>query len=142
MTIKEDIENTYLKYKSIFEEKFSKPFEEFDMAEIREQFKSWIESKNPIFKDMIDAEDTFLCIYHYRELLEIRRRAIYLRELQESDSYERFIQEFFDESSPSGLQELKVHQINNESDKVWFSRDKSSEQVIYEWRLERFSKYP
>ena len=112
------------------------------MAEIREQFKSWIESKNPIFKDMIDAEDTFLYIYHYRELLEIRRRAIYLRELQESDSYERFIQEFFDESSPSGLQELKVHQINNESDKVWFSRDKSSEQVIYEWRLERFSKYP
>lgn len=88
MTIKEDIENTYLKYKSIFEEKFSKPFEEFDMAEIREQFKSWIESKNPIFKDMIDAEDTFLYIYHYRELLEIRRRAIYLRELQESDSYE------------------------------------------------------
>lgn len=142
MTIKEDIENTYLKYKSIFEEKFSKPFEEFDMAEIREQFKSWIESKNPIFKDMIDAEDTFLYIYHYRELLEIRRRAIYLRELQESDSYERFIQEFFDESSPSGLQELKVHQINNESDKIWFSRDKSSEQVIYEWRLERFSKYP
>ena len=30
--------------------------------------------------------------------------------------------EFFNDSSPSGLEEPKVHQINNESDKVWFSR--------------------
>jgi len=91
---------------------------------------------------MIDAEDTFLYIYHYRELSEIRRKAIYLRELEDSNFYERFIQEFFDDNSPSGLQELKVHQINNESDKVWFSRDVSSGQLISEWRSERFSAYP
>ena len=142
MSIKEEIENTYLKFKEVFEDIFSKPFEDFDMAEIREQFKTWIDLKNPIFKDMIDAEDTFLYIYHYRELSEIRRKAIYLRELEDSNFYERFIQEFFDDNSPSGLQELKVHQINNESDKVWFSRDVSSGQLISEWRSERFSAYP
>jgi len=142
MSIKEEIENTYLKFKAVFEDIFSKPFEDFDMAEIRDQFKTWIDLKNPIFKDMIDAEDTFLYIYHYRELSEIRRKAIYLRELEDSNFYERFIQEFFDDNSPSGLQELKVHQINNESDKVWFSRDVSSGQLISEWRSERFSAYP
>ena len=142
MSIKEEIENTYLKFKEVFEDIFSKPFEDFDMAEIRDQFKTWIDLKNPIFKDMIDAEDTFLYIYHYRELSEIRRKAIYLRELEDSNFYERFIQEFFDDNSPSGLQELKVHQINNESDKIWFSRDVSSGQLISEWRSERFSAYP
>ena len=142
MSIKEEIENTYLKFKEVFEDIFSKPFEDFDMAEIRDQFKTWIDLKNPIFKDMIDAEDTFLYIYHYRELSEIRRKAIYLRELEDSNFYERFIQEFFDDNSPSGLQELKVHQINNESDKVWFSRDVSSGQLISQWRSERFSAYP
>ena len=142
MSIKEEIEITYLKFKEVFEDIFSKPFEDFDMAEIRDQFKTWIDLKNPIFKDMIDAEDTFLYIYHYRELSEIRRKAIYLRELEDTNFYERFIQEFFDDNSPSGLQELKVHQINNESDKVWFSRDVSSGQLISEWRSERFSAYP
>ena len=142
MSIKEEIENTYLKFKEIFEDISPKPFEDFDMAEIRDQFKTWIDLKNPIFKDMMDAEDTFLYIYHYRELSEIRRKAIYLRELEDSNFYERFIQEFFDDNSPSGLQELKVHQINNESDKVWFSRDVSSGQLISEWRSERFSAYP
>jgi len=142
MSIKEEIENTYLKFKEIFEDISPKPFEDFDMAEIRDQFKTWIDLKNPIFKDMIDAEDTFLYIYHYRELSEIRRKAIYLRELEDSNFYERFIQEFFDDHSPSGLQELKVHQINNESDKVWFSRDISAGQIISGWRSERFSAYP
>lgn len=48
------------------------------------------------------------------------------------------IQEFFDENSPSGLQDLKVHQINNESDKIWFSREENSDAVINLWRKERF----
>ena len=55
--------------------------------------------------------------------------------------YKRFLQEFFDDGSPSGLQELKVHQINNESDKIWFSREES-ENVINEWRKDRFRDYP
>ena len=51
------------------------------------------------------------------------------------------IQEFFDENSPSGLQDLKVHQINNESDKIWFSREENSDAVINLWRKERFWAY-
>ena len=43
MSIKEEIENTYLKFKEVFEDIFSKPFEDFDMAEIRDQFKTWID---------------------------------------------------------------------------------------------------
>jgi len=36
------------------------------------------------------------------------------------------IQEFFDENSPSGLQDLKVHQINNESDKKYGFQEKKT----------------
>ena len=49
--------------------------------------------------------------------------------------------EFFNDLSPSGLQELKVHQINNESDKIWFSKDASFDDVIASWRAERFYSY-
>lgn len=141
MSIKDDIKDTYEKYENIFQDFFCRSLEDFDMAEIRDQFKIWIESKDPIFKDVIDAEDSFLYIYHFKELQEIKRKAIYLRELEDSAGYERFIQEFFDDNSPSGLQELKVHQINNESDKIWFSREKLLNDTIEEWRTERFSDY-
>ena len=59
---------------------------------------------------------------------------------KELRGYQRFIQEFFDGNSPSGLQELKVHQINNESDKIWFGRGNSKE-IIDVWREERFRNY-
>tara|TARA_Y100000768_G_scaffold99754_1_gene72843 strand:+ start:21771 stop:22199 length:429 start_codon:yes stop_codon:yes gene_type:complete len=141
MSIKNDIRDTYQKYDNIFQKSFFRSLEDFDIAEIRDQFKIWIKTNSPIFKDMIDAEDTFLYIYHYKELQEIKRKAIYLRELEDQSNYERFIQEFFDDNSPSGLQELKVHQINNESDKIWFSREKLLNGTIEEWRAERFSAY-
>lgn len=141
MSIKDDIKETYQKYEHIFQNFFSRSLEDFDIAEIRDQFKIWIESKDPIFKDVVDAEDSFLYIYHFKELQEIKRKAIYLRELEDSARYERFVQEFFDDNSPSGLQELKVHQINNESDKIWFSREKLLNGTIEEWRTERFSDY-
>jgi hypothetical protein len=89
---------------------------------------------------MIHAEDAFLYIYHFTELQEIKKKSIYLRELSDPLSYQRFIQEFFDGNSPSGLQELKVHQINNESDKIWFGRENSKE-IIDAWREERFRNY-
>ena len=82
-----------------------------------------------------------LYIYHFIELQEIKRNAIYLREMNDEPKYSRFIQEFFDENSPSGLQDLKVHQINNESDKIWFSRENNSDVLINVWRKERFSSY-
>ena len=49
--------------------------------------------------------------------------------------------EFFNDYTESGLEDLKVHQINNESDKVWFSRHESTKEIIDSWRAERFSGY-
>ena len=141
MTIKEDIENTYQEFDELFFKETGKPIKHFQMSQIRDQFKDWIESKSPIFEDMIQAEDSFLYIYHFIELQEIRRHSVYLKEMGNENIYQRFVQEFFDGGSPSGLQELKVHQINNESDKIWFSRG-DSENVIIEWRKYRFRDYP
>jgi hypothetical protein len=111
------------------------------MSQIRDQFKVWITKENPLFLGVSQAEEAFLYIYHFIELQEIKRNAIYLREMNDEPKYSRFIQEFFDENSPSGLQDLKVHQINNESDKIWFSRENNSEVLINLWRKERFSSY-
>ena len=141
MTIKEDIENTYQEFDELFFKETGKSIKYFQMSQIRDQFKDWIESKSPIFEDMIQAEDSFLYIYHFIELQEIRRHAVYLKEMGNENIYQRFVQEFFDGGSPSGLQELQVHQINNESDKIWFSRG-DSENVIIEWRKYRFRDYP
>jgi hypothetical protein len=141
MSIKEDIKETYKRFDEIFIEKIGKSLEELQMSQIRNQFKEWIETNDPLFPDVTNAEDNFLYIYHFRELQEIKRNAMYLREMNDESRYERFIQEFFDESSPSGLQNLKVHQLNNESDKVWFSREENSDEIIDLWREERFSAY-
>ena len=141
MSIKEDIEKTYRKFDKIFTSQLGKPLKEFQMSQIRDQFKVWISKQNPLFLDVSQAEDAFLYIYHFIELQEIKRHAIYLREMNDEPKYSRFIQEFFDENSPSGLQDLKVHQINNESDKIWFSRENNSDVLINVWRKERFSSY-
>ena len=111
------------------------------MSEIRDKFKELVHKDDPIFTEENQAEDSFLYIYHYRELQEIKRVSNYLLELNQRNLYEKFVMEFFNDLSPSGLEELKVHQINNESDKVWFSRDESSEELINSWRSERFSSY-
>ena len=94
-----------------------------------------------MFSDLYDAEDSFLYIYHFRELQEINRVGIMLREMTDQAAYRKFIQEFFDDNSPSGLQDLKVHQLNNEYDKVWHSRDSKVDSLIAEWREQRFSPY-
>jgi hypothetical protein len=141
MSIKEDIEKTYRKFDKIFTSQLGKPLKEFQMSQIRDQFKVWISKENPLFLDVSQAEDAFLYIYHFIELQEIKRNAVYLREMNDEPKYLRFIQEFFDENSPSGLQDLKVHQINNESDKIWFSRENNSDVLINLWRKERFSSY-
>ena len=141
MSIKEDIERTYKKFDKIFTSQLGKPLKDFQMSEVRDQFKQWIYDKDPLFKDASDAEDAFLYIYHFIELQEIKRNAIYLREMNDESKYSRFMQEFFDDNSPSGLQDLKVHQINNESDKIWFSRAEESDKTIHVWRKERFLAY-
>ena len=140
MSVKEDIERTYEKFKVIFSEENGESLEHLEMSQVRDQFKQWIDIKSKIFTDVINAEDTFLYIYHFTELQEIKRKSIYLHELRYQKNFYRFMQEFFDDNSPSGLQELKVHQINNESDKIWYGKGESND-IIQQWRKERFKNY-
>jgi len=140
-SIKDEIKKTYEKFNTIFLKETGKNLQEFKISEIRDQFKAWIKNNPQMFNDLYDAEDSFLYIYHFRELQEINRVGIMLREMTDQVAYRKFIQEFFDDNSPSGLQDLKVHQLNNESDKVWHSRDSKVDSLIAEWREQRFSPY-
>ena len=139
--IKDEIKKTYEKFNTIFLKQTGRHLQEFKISEIRDQFKAWIKNNPQMFNDLYDAEDSFLYIYHFRELQEINRVGIMLREMTDQVAYRKFIQEFFDDNSPSGLQDLKVHQLNNESDKVWHSRDSKVDSLIAEWREQRFSPY-
>ena len=140
-SIKDEIKKTYEKFSTIFLKETGRHLQEFKISEIRDQFKAWIKINPQMFNDLYDAEDSFLYIYHFRELQEINRVGIMLREMTDQVAYRKFIQEFFDDNSPSGLQDLKVHQLNNESDKVWHSRDSKVDSLIAEWREQRFSPY-
>jgi len=140
-SIKDEIKKTYEKFNTIFLRETGRHLQEFKISEIRDQFKAWIKNNSQMFSDLYDAEDSFLYIYHFRELQEINRVGIMLREMTDQAAYRKFIQEFFDDNSPSGLQDLKVHQLNNESDKVWHSRDSKVDSLIAEWRVQRFSPY-
>ena len=140
-SIKDEIKKTYEKFNTIFLKETGRHLQEFKISEIRDQFKTWIKNNPQMFNDLYDAEDSFLYIYHFRELQEINRVGIMLREMTDQVAYRKFIQEFFDDNSPSGLQDLKVHQLNNESDKVWHSRDSKVDSLIAEWREQRFSPY-
>ena len=139
--IKDEIKKTYEKFNTIFLKETGRHLQEFKISEIRDQFKAWIKNNPQMFNDLYDAEDSFLYIHHFRELQEINRVGIMLREMTDQVAYRKFIQEFFDDNSPSGLQDLKVHQLNNESDKVWHSRDSKVDSLITEWREQRFSPY-
>ena len=140
-SIKDEIKKTYEKFNTIFLRETGRHLQEFKISEIRDQFKAWIKNNSQMFSDLYDAEDSFLYIYHFRELQEINRVGIMLREMTDQAAYRKFIQEFFDDNSPSGLQDLKVHQLNNESDKVWHSRDSKVDSLIAEWREQRFYPY-
>ena len=140
-SIKDEIKKTYEKFNTIFLKETGRHLQEFKISEIRDQFKAWIKNNPQMFNGLYDAEDSFLYIYHFRELQEINRVGIMLREMTDQVAYRKFIQEFFDDNSPSGLQDLKVHQLNNESDKVWHSRDSKVDSLIAEWREQRFSPY-
>ena len=140
-SIKDEIKKTYEKFNTIFLRETGRHLQEFKISEIRDQFKAWIKNNSQMFSDLYDAEDSFLYIYHFRELQEINRVGIMLREMTDQAAYRKFIQEFFDDNTPSGLQGLKVHQFNNESDKVWHSRDSKVDSLIAKWREQRFSSY-
>ncbi len=141
LKISEQIEKTYKDFEVFFKEEFNLDLKKLDMSEIRDKFKELVLNEDSIFGEVNQAEDTFLYIYHYRELQEIKRVSYYLLETNQPNLYKKFLMEFFSDSSPSGLEELKVHQINNESDKLWFSRDESSKDRINSWRSERFNSY-
>ena len=141
MSLKREIIDTYYLYEDFLQKKTGRAIDSFEMSEIRDYFLKLLNSKNKHFENITHAEDTFLYLYHYRELMEVKRILQILREMSDQNLYQRFLMEFFDDSSPSGLQDLKVHQINNESDKIWFSKEKSSNETIDSWRKERFAKY-
>ena len=141
MSLKREIIDTYYLYEDFFQKKTGRAIDSFEMSEIRDYFLKLLNSKNKHFENITHAEDTFLYLYHYRELMEVKRILQILREMSDQNLYQRFLMEFFDDSSPSGLQDLNVHQINNESDKIWFSKEKSSNETTDSWRKERFAKY-
>ena len=113
LKISEQIEKTYKDFEVFFKEELNLDLKKLDMSEVRDKFKELVLKDDPIFSEENQAEDSFLYIYHYRELQEIKRVSNYLLELNQRNLYERFIMEFFNDSSPSGLEELKVHHINN-----------------------------
>ena len=114
MSLKREIIDTYYLYEDFFQKKTGRAIDSFEMSEIRDYFLKLLNSKNKHFENITHAEDTFLYLYHYRELMEVKRILQILREMSDQNLYQRFLMEFFDDSSPSGLQDLKVHQINNE----------------------------
>ena len=141
MGLKDEIRDNYFFYDDFLKEKIGKSIDDLEMSDIRDIFFKILNSNDRHFHNTTQAEDAFLYIYHYRESKEIKNVARRLREMNDQGPYERFVMEFFDDRSPSGLQDLKVHLINNESDKIWFSKEESSDDTIEEWRKERFSKY-
>lgn len=141
MSLKQEINGNYFFYDDFFRKKTGRAIDDLEMSEIRDYFIKILDSNESHFGNTTQAEEAFLYLYHYRELQEIKRIAVRLREMKDPGLYERFIMEFFDDNSPSGLQDLKVHLINNESDKIWFSKKESSDIKIEKWRKERFSKY-
>ena len=110
MNIRDKIEKTFKDFEEFFKVEFKQDLKSLDMALVRDRFKELIQKEHFIFSGSFDAEDSFLYVYHYRELQEIRRVANYLLETNQEKLYKKFIMEFFNDLSPSGLQELKVHQ--------------------------------
>ena len=141
MKVSQQIEETYKNFEIFFKQELQLDLKEIDLAYVRDKFKEFISKGDVLFTDSNHAEDSFLYIYHYKELQEIKRVANYLLETGQHSLYEKIIMEFFNDYTESGLEDLKVHQINNESDKVWFSKHESTKEIIDSWRTERFSGY-
>ena len=101
LKISEQIEKTYKDFEVFFKEELNLDLKKLDMSEVRDKFKELVLKDDPIFTEENQAEDSFLYIYHYRELQEIKRVSNYLLELNQRNLYEKFMMEFFNDSSPS-----------------------------------------
>ena len=108
MKISEQIEKTYKDFEVFFKEELNLDLKKLEMSEVRDKFKELVLKDNPIFTEENQAEDSFLYIYHYRELQEIKRVSNYLLELNQRNLYEKFMMEFFNDSSPSGLSLIHI----------------------------------
>ena len=62
MSIKQDIEETYEKYDKLFIRCLDKPLKEFQMSQIRNQFKAWLNNGDSIFHDVLGANQ--FCSHH------------------------------------------------------------------------------
>ena len=74
MSIKEEIEKTYRKFDKIFTNQLGKPLKEFQMSQIRDQFKVWISKENPLFLDVSQAEDGIRDVERSRGLGDVYKR--------------------------------------------------------------------
>ena len=141
MKLSQQIEETYKKFEIFFKQEFQLDLKEIDLAYVRDKFKEFISKGDVLFTDSNHAEDALMYISHYREFQEINRVATYLLATGHHSLYENFIMAFINAYTESGVEDLTVHQIKNESDKVWFSRHESTKEIIDSWRTERFSGY-
>lgn len=53
MSIKDDIERTYNDFNAVFLKETGESLNNFQMSQVRDQFKRWIDQGSPIFRDMI-----------------------------------------------------------------------------------------
>jgi hypothetical protein len=84
MSIKDDIERTYNDFNAVFLKETGESLNNFQMSQVRDQFKQWIDQGSPIFRDMIHAEDAFLYIYHFTELQEIKKKVDLFKRIKRS----------------------------------------------------------
>ena len=119
--IKDEIKKTYEKFNTIFLKETGRHLQEFKISDIRDQFKAWIKNNPQMFNDLYDAEDSFLYIYHFRELQEINRVGIMLREMTDQVAYRKFIQEFFDDSLNWKNLKDKIFKLRFRPVLAWFS---------------------
>ena len=103
MKVSQQIEETYKNFEIFFKQEFQLDLKEIDLAYVRDKFKEFISKGDVLFTDSNHAEDSFLYIYHYRELQEIKRVANYLLETGQHSLYEKFIMEFFNDYTESGF---------------------------------------
>ena len=96
LKISEQIEKTYKDFEVFFKEELNLDLKKLDMSVVRDKFKELVLKDDPIFTEENQAEDSFLYIYHYRELQEIKRVSNCLLELNQRNLYEKIFKSWSD----------------------------------------------
>jgi len=126
---------------SIIRKEYGEEVDGLDMCSIRDFLTLLINSDNNYKVDSDYAEESFLYMYHFREALFISNIGRLILKKGLKNIHHNFIEEFYDQTSSTGLSDLKVLQINNESDKLYFSKINASNELVKEWRKDRFNRF-